>query len=194
MTTANAILRSAPRSRFTLAAFCLLAASSAAFAVLGCGSRQNATGRTGLLAVGDSMPAFSARDQENVVRVSAEFAGKPIVVYFYPRDATPGCTAEACAFRDAWERMQATGAIVLGVSTDGVDAHRSFANEHHLPFPLLADTSGEITGAFGVPIALGMAQRVTFIVGRNGKVATVFPDVDPGVHVEEVLNALEAIR
>jgi len=194
MTTANAALRSVPRSGFTLAAFCLLAASSAAFAVLGCGSRQNATGRTGLLAVGDTMPPFSARDQENVVRASAEFAGKPLVVYFYPRDATPGCTAEACAFRDAWERMQATGAIVLGVSTDGVDAHRSFANEHHLPFPLLADTSGEITGAFGVPITLGMAQRVTFIVGRNGKVAKVFPDVDPGVHVEEVLHALEAIR
>ncbi len=194
MTTANAILRPVPRSGFALAAFCLLAASSAAFAALGCGARQNATGRTGLLAVGDSMPAFSARDQQNVERASAEFAGKPLVVYFYPRDATPGCTAEACAFRDAWERMQATGAIVLGVSTDGVDAHRSFANEHHLPFPLLADTSGEITGAFGVPITLGMAQRVTFIVGRNGKVAKVFPDVDPGVHVEEVLRALEAIR
>jgi len=194
MNISIALLRSLPRPRLARVAIGLLGALIFAFSGLGCGSRQNATGRTGLLAVGESMPPFSARDQENVVRSSAEFAGKPLVVYFYPRDATPGCTAEACAFRDAWERMQATGAIVLGVSTDGVDAHRTFANEHHLPFPLLADTSGEITGAFGVPITLGMAQRVTFIVGRNGKVAKVFPDVDPGVHVEEVLNALEAIR
>lgn len=93
-----------------------------------------------------------------------------------------------------WDRLQATGAIVLGVSTDSVDSHRQFANEHHLPFPLLADTSGEITAAFGVPITLGMAQRVTFVIGRNGRVAKVFPDVDPGVHVDEVLAALEAIR
>lgn len=163
-------------------------------AAIGCGATQNAAGRTGLLEIGDTLPTFSARDQQNEERSSADFAGKPLVIYFYPRDATPGCTTEACAFRDAWTRLQATGAVVLGVSTDDVDSHRQFARAEHLPFPLLADTTGAITRAFGVPTTLGMAQRVTFVIGRNGRVTTVFPDVDPAIHVDEVLDALRAIH
>lgn len=146
--------------------------------------------RDGLLAVGDVAPPFVAQDQTGAVRRSSQFAGHPIVLYFYPRDATPGCTREACAFRDAWDRIQATGAVVIGVSADDVESHRSFADEEHLPFPLLADPSHRISDAYGVPQILGVDHRVTFIIGLDGRIAKVYPDVDPGVHVTEVLAAL----
>ncbi len=149
--------------------------------------------RDGLLAVGDVAPSFVAQDQSGAVRRSSQFAGHPIVLYFYPRDATPGCTREACAFRDAWDRIQATGAVVVGVSADDVESHRSFAAEERLPFPLLADPSHRISDAYGVPQILGIDERVTFIIGTNGRIAHVYPDVDPGVHVDEVLAALAAL-
>lgn len=113
-----------------------------------------------------------------------------MVLYFYLRDATPGCTAEACAFRDAWDRLQARGAIVLGVSTDDIESHRAFAEEHALPFALLADTDEAIARAYGVPVRLGYAKRMTFLIDAQGILRRVFEDVDPAVHVDEVLAAL----
>lgn len=146
-----------------------------------------------LLAQGVRAPDFLAQDQTGARRTMSEHRGKPVVLYFYPRDATPGCTAEACAFRDAWDRLARAGAVVYGVSTDSVESHRSFAEEHELPFPLLADVDQTILRAYGVPARNGFASRVTFLVDRAGAIAHVFPGVDPGVHAGEVIAAIEAL-
>lgn len=142
-----------------------------------------------LLAVGRPAPAFSALDQSGKARTLAEFAGKPLLVFFYPRDGTPGCTREACALRDAWTEYERAGVAVVGVSTDDVAAHERFAREHRLPFALLADTDERMARAFGVEVYFRMARRVSFLLDAQGRVARVFPDVDPAVHAAEVLKA-----
>jgi thioredoxin-dependent peroxiredoxin len=111
-----------------------------------------------------------------------------VVVYFYPKDGTPGCTTEACAFRDAWDRFKAANVQVLGVSVDDRQSHEIFSNQQKLPFPILADVEQTWVKAFGVPVKIGMASRVTFLIDPDGKVAKVYPDVDPGVHADEVLK------
>lgn len=141
----------------------------------------------GMLAVGQSAPSLSAVDQHGQAHSLADYRGKPTVVYFYPKDATPGCTEEACAFRDIWDDYEEAGVSVLGVSTDDQKSKAAFAQKHALPFPILADPNGKWTDAFGVPTTLGMASRVTFLLDREGNVAKVYPDVDPGVHASEVL-------
>jgi peroxiredoxin Q/BCP len=144
-----------------------------------------------LLREGAAAPDFLAMDQTGEMRqLRALGQDRAVVLFFYPRDGTPGCTREACAFRDAWDRLQATGAIVVGVSTDDVQSHREFAEEHGLPFPLLADPEGDVLRLYGVPTRLGMAARVTYVIDREGRIAHVFPDVDPAVHVDEVLQVL----
>ncbi len=135
-------------------------------------------------------PSFELPDQDGAMRTLEEFRGKVVVLYFYPKDATPGCTREACAFRDAWARLEQAGVQVLGVSTDDVASHRAFADEHELPFPLLADTDGTVARAYGVPIRMGMAARTTYLIDGNGVIRRVWEDVDPAVHVDEVLAAI----
>ena len=127
------------------------------------------------------------------VKLSA-LEGQLAIVYFYPKDGTPGCTQEACAFRDAFERYEEAGIVIFGVSGDHAASHRTFRAEHELPFPLVADVDGKVMAAYGVPSPLGMASRVTFLVGRDGKIARVFRDVDPGVHAEEVLAAVQKLE
>jgi peroxiredoxin Q/BCP len=146
----------------------------------------------GLIRDGTPAPAFSARDQTGAVRTLAEFSGRPLVLFFYPRDGTPGCTKEACAFRDAWKRYEEAGVGVVGISTDDVATHARFAAEHRLPFPLLADEDGAVARAYGVDLTLGLAQRVTVLVGPDGVVRRTWPDVDPGVHAAQVLPAATA--
>lgn len=151
-------------------------------------------GGRGLLAEGDAAPDFVAADQAGEVQqLSLIRRGRPAVLFFYPRDGTPGCTEEACAFRDAWDRLGETAAVV-GVSTDDVGAHSEFAETHALPFPLLADPEGEVLERYGVPSRMGMAARVTFVIGADGQVARVFENVDPAVHVDEVLATLAALE
>ena len=135
-------------------------------------------------------PDFELQDQSGATRTLSEYAGKPVVLYFYPRDATPGCTVEACAFRDAWSRFEAAGAQVLGVSTDDVQSHAAFAREHQLPFPLLADLEGRVAQEYGVAMRMGMTMRTTFLIDGSGVIRRVFEDVDPAVHVDEVLAAI----
>ena len=160
--------------------------------LVGCGGAQ-ATGPA-FLAQGDVAPDFMALDQHGEVRqLHLLRRRRPLVLFFYPRDGTPGCTEEACAFRDAWDRLQSSGAVVVGVSTDGVEAHRAFAEEHGLPFPLLSDPEGRVLERYGVPSALGMAARVTYVIDREGRIARVYPDVDPAVHVTEVLSVIESL-
>lgn len=174
----------------------LAAGSLLAVLLAGCGSRAGEPTTEGAtaLSVGDAAPAFSLANQDGQVRTLAEYRGKPVVLYFYPRDATPGCTREACAFRDAWDRLQATGAVVLGVSTDDEASHRNFRNEHQLPFDLLSDPESVAAGAYHVPVRLGtFAARHTFLIDRDGRVAQIWRDVDPGVHANEVITAIAAL-
>lgn len=154
---------------------------------------SDARSERNVLAPGAAAPDLSARDQFGTLRTLREFRGKVVVLYFYPRDGTPGCTREACAFRDAWDRLSAAGAQVVGVSTDSVESHREFADAHRIQFPLLADTDGRVCSRYGVGSRLGMAERVTYLIDTQGVVRRVFPSVDPAVHVTEVLAAIEAL-
>lgn len=126
--------------------------------------------------------------------------GRPVVLYFYPKDDTSGCTAEACEFRDSWKAVQRAGAVVLGVSPDGVPSHRKFKAKYQLPFPLLADTDhsvAEAYGAWGEKSMYGRKYfgilRTTFLIDGEGKVARIFEKVKPKGHAAEVLAALEAL-
>ncbi len=145
---------------------------------------------TRLITAGTRAPDFSLPDQTGALRTLAAEAGHPVVLYFYPRDATPGCTTEACAFRDSWNRYEEAGARVYGVSMDDVESHRAFAEEHELPFPLLADVDGSLARAYGVDTEGGHARRVTFLITEDGTVHQVFDLVDPAVHADEVLRAI----
>ncbi len=182
-----------PRARRALFALAAVALVAAPTAWLACGAVQRPDGGRGLLAERSVAPDFTARDQSNTPRTLREFRGRPVVLFFYPRDGTPGCTREACAFRDAWARFSRSGAQVLGVSGDDVASHARFAREHALQFPLLADTEGAIGRAYGVGRFFGMASRVTFVLSPDGTVARVFPNVDPAIHADEVLRVVEAL-
>lgn len=158
-------------------------------AVVACGSGpvKRPDGGEGLLPVGASSPDFTATTKAGEpVRLSS-LRGHPVVVYFYPKDFTPGCTSEACAFRDAWARYQSQNVTIVGVSRDTEESHRKFVKQHDLPFPLAADEDGSISRSFGVKSMLGVDERVTFLLDPSGKVVKVWPDVDPAVHATEVL-------
>ena len=165
-----------------------------AFANVACGAVVRTDGGRGLLAEHATAPDFSAPDQNGRTRTLREFRGHAVVLFFYPRDGTAGCTREACAFRDAWQRLEQAGGQVVGVSTDDVESHARFATEHGLQFPLLADSSGNILRAYGVGTTLGMASRVTFVIGPDGRVVRVFPDVDPAIHANEVIQVLQTLQ
>lgn len=122
----------------------------------------------------------------------ASLRGKPVIVYFYPKDDTPGCTVEAQEIRDLYQQLQGTGAVVIGVSTDGRDSHRAFAEKHTLPFLLASDESGAIARAFGVPLKNGRASRVSFVVGADGRIKRSFPSVTPKGHAQELLSAISS--
>ncbi len=157
-------------------AFAIVAAAPLA----GCASNS-------LLAPGQRPPELTALDQKGEKQSLAAQKGKPLVVYFYPKDGTPGCTTEACAFRDAWSKYTEAGVMVFGVSADDVKSKEEFAKEEKLPFPVLADPDHVWADAFGVGNTLGMDHRVTFLLDSTGAIAKVYPEVDPGVHAGEVL-------
>jgi peroxiredoxin Q/BCP len=157
-----------------------------------CGASRRPDGGEGLLPVGAEAPDVSAPDQTGTVKSLAAERGKPVVVFFYPKDGTPGCTKEACAFRDAWDKYKAAGVQVFGVSADDVKSKEQFAKEERLPFPILADPDHEWSTAFGVGTKLGMMERVSFLIGPDGKIAKVYPDVDPGLHASAVLDDIAA--
>jgi thioredoxin-dependent peroxiredoxin len=160
--------------------------------LVACGASRRPDGGEGLLPVGSQVPDVSAPDQSGTVQSLAAERGHPVVVYFYPKDGTPGCTTEACAFRDAWDRYKTAGVEVFGVSADDVKSKEQFAKEERLPFPVLADPERKWSTAFGVSTSLGMMSRVSFLIGPDGKVAKVYANVDPGVHATEVLADIAA--
>ena len=145
-----------------------------------------------LLAVGADIPDLAAPAQDGKVVHLRELKGKPVIVYFYPKDDTPGCTIEAKGIRDQYAELNGR-AVVLGVSEDSLDSHKAFADKYALPFALLDDTSHALTTAFGVPVSSGHAKRVTFVIDAAGKVRKVFPDVNPDGHAGELLEALKAL-
>src|SRR5437762_5932481 len=146
---------------------------------------------------GEKAPDFAVPDGEgNVVRLK-DLKGKKVVLYFYPKDDTPGCTKEACAFRDGFAAIKKKGAVVLGVSTDSVESHQKFKTKFNLNFPLLADTEKKIVEAYGTWKEKSMygrkymgIERTTFIIDEQGKISHIFPKVKVDEHYEEVLEAL----
>lgn len=140
-------------------------------------------------------PAFEARDQHGALVRLADFQGKSaVVLYFYPKDDTPGCTAQACSLRDGFSALQAAGAVILGVSADTTESHKAFAEKFHLPFSLLADPDRRIIEAYGVKMPLlGMARRVTILIDRQGTIRKVIRDVRTKDHDQQVLALLKSL-
>lgn len=142
---------------------------------------------------GTKAPAITLQDQDGVERPLSSFEGAPLLVYFYPKNDTPGCTTEACALRDAWDRYKTAGVQIVGVSTDSVESHAKFAAKHELPFVLLSDSDAQMAKAFGVPKRLGFLSSVSFLLDDVGVIRAVFPDVDPALHANEVLERAEEL-
>ncbi|RXK84991.1 thioredoxin-dependent thiol peroxidase [Chlorobaculum sp. 24CR] len=151
-----------------------------------------------LLQVGQKAPDFTAKDQDGNEVSLRDFTGRKVVLYFYPKDDTPGCTREACAFRDNLPNFQKTDAVVLGVSVDGQKAHRKFADKYELPFTLLVDDEKKIVEAYGVwglKKFMGReymgTNRVTYLIDEQGAIEKVWPKVKPETHAAEVLDWLQ---
>lgn len=156
-----------------------------------CSDGKRPDGGEGLLSTGTKAPEVPALDASgDKVLLSATPGTR--VVYFYPKDETPGCTKEACAFRDAFDAYTAAGITIFGVSGDSAASHAAFRKEHDLPFPLASDEDGSIAASYGVKTRMGMPQRITFVVSGSGLITRVFEDVDPGVHAAEVLAAAKS--
>jgi peroxiredoxin Q/BCP len=141
-----------------------------------------------MLKVGTTAPQLSGVDQYGIVQNIPSGSRTPLLVYFYPKDGTPGCTKEACAFRDVWQNFEHQQVRLLGVSRDDQRSHEQFASEHKIPFSLIADPDGKWAKAFGVPTKLGKFVRVSFLFDKKGNLYRIYPNVDPGVHANEVLN------
>ena len=149
------------------------------------------------LAEGDLAPAFTASTSGGGKISLSDLKGKNVILYFYPRDNTPGCTKEACAFRDEFAQFRKKGAVVLGVSTDSIKSHAKFVEKFKLPFPLLADEDKAIVKAYGVwgekkfmGVKYQGVHRVTFLIGPDGRIKKIWPKVKPADHANEILEFL----
>jgi peroxiredoxin Q/BCP len=153
-----------------------------------------------MLEVGMKAPAFDLPDQDGKTHRLSDYAGRWVLVYFYPKDNTPGCTKEACAIRDDWGDFKKLDAVVLGVSKDSVKSHRKFADKHSLPFTLLSDESTEMIAKYGAWQKKKMAGReymgivrISYLVDPKGKVAKAYPKVKPPEHAAQVLADLKEL-
>jgi peroxiredoxin Q/BCP len=154
--------------------------------------------RAAMLPVGAPAPDFNSQvvSADGSAPVSlGDFHGRILVLYFYPKDDTSGCTKEACAFRDSYARFLAAGISILGCSIDTAKSHAAFIRKYHLPFPLLLDPGHKIARAYGadngIPI-LGLDRRVTYVIGGDGRILKVYPDVDPATQATQILHDLSA--
>jgi thioredoxin-dependent peroxiredoxin len=148
--------------------------------------------------INDKAPAFSLQDQDGKSISLKDFSDKTVVLFFYPKADTPGCTVEACGFRDTYKRIQATGTVILGISADTSAKQKKFEEKFKLPYPLLADTDKKVCEAFGVIQEKSMygkkymgIARMTFIIGPTGKIQHIYEKVKPEGHAEEVLAYLK---
>ena len=145
---------------------------------------------------GDTAPDFRLVDQNGTIRSLSDFSGQWVVLYFYPKDDTPGCTKEACSFRDDLTTLEKLGAKVVGVSVDDSDSHSKFASKYHLPFPLLADADGKVAESYGALtnlLLLKIAKRYTFLIDPKGKIAKVYLSVDTSRHSQEIVDDLKKL-
>ena len=148
-------------------------------------------------ATGTVAPVFSLPDQNGTPRRLAEWRGRWVVLYFYPKDDTPGCTTEACSFRDDISLLTELGAQVVGISVDDTASHKIFAEKHRLPFPLLSDTTAEVAKRYGALsdwLVMKIAKRYTFIVDPAGRIAKVYLSVDPSRHSQEIVADLKQLQ
>jgi len=150
----------------------------------------------GHVKVGDSAPDFTLPNQSGAMVSLSDFIGEKIIVlYFYPKDFSLGCTAEACAFRDSYEVFKEAGAEVIGVSSQSVDSHKQFASDNRLPFILLSDEDGRVRKLYGASSAFGLiAGRVTYIIDKKGIIRHIFSSqLNPAKHIEEALRIIKEI-
>ena len=145
---------------------------------------------------GDTAPDFRLVDQNGEIKKLSDFSGQWVVLYFYPKDDTPGCTKEACAFRDDLASLERLGAKVVGVSVDDSDSHAKFASKYHLPFALLADEDGKVAESYGALtnlLVVKIAKRYTFLIDPKGKVSKVYLSVDTSRHSQEIVDDLKKL-
>jgi peroxiredoxin Q/BCP len=150
-----------------------------------------AAAEANLLPVGSPAPAIKATAHNGEVVDLAKLKGQYVVFYFYPKDDTAGCTKQACDIRDNWSKLKKAGVTVFGVSTQNNESHKAFAAKHTLPFPLLPDDKGEIAHAFGVPVVDGKARRMSFLIGKDGKIKYVWPKAATTGHAAEILAQVQ---
>lgn len=168
------------------AAIIAIVLAATAFTPIGVANEQ--------VAVGDPAPEFELPDQDGQLHSLEDYRNQWVVLYFYPKDETPGCTTEACEFRDSIFEFRRLNAQVLGVSLDNIESHKAFAEAHGLPFPLLADSDGELSTSYGVKtrmFGMTVAKRQTFIVGPDGNIAKHYETVVPETHSAQVLLDLQ---
>lgn len=146
--------------------------------------------------VGDIAPQFTAPTTEgSKLSLNDVVSKKHVILYFYPKDDTPGCTKEACSFRDNLQRVKELGAEIIGVSVDDVQSHKKFTDKYHLPFTLVSDADKRISTDYGVLKDPGTyTNRVTFLIHKGGKIAKIFPKVDVNKHTEEIVAALKELQ
>ncbi len=151
--------------------------------------------------VGKKAPDFTLSDQDGVAHTLKQYRGNYVLLYFYPKDDTPGCTKEACAITDVYKDFKKQGVVVLGVSKDSTKSHKKFAEKYNLPFTLLADTDIAVAQLYGAwqektmfgKTALGM-KRISYLLDTEGKIIKVYPDVDPPNHALQILNDVKALK
>ena len=148
-----------------------------------------------VLKIGDKIPSFTSIDSKGNSFDIREYIGKPLVIYFYPKDDTPGCTIQACTFRDKYEDFKALGAEVIGISSDSLKSHQKFASRYKLPFILLSDFDKKIRIQFGVPNDfLGLIPgRATYVIDKKGVVQLIFDSTSAKIHIEKALEILKTM-
>ena len=148
------------------------------------------------LSSGDPAPDFTAQNQDGKAIHLTDFKGKYVLLYFYPKDDTPGCTKEACSFRDGFEAVRKHGAVVFGVSKQDAESHKAFQTKHKLPFDLLVDTDGKIAGLYGIATipVVGYFKRESVLIRPDGKVGKTYKDVNPDTHAKQVLQDIEGLQ
>ncbi|MGZ3688842.1 MAG: peroxiredoxin [Bdellovibrionota bacterium] len=145
------------------------------------------------LAPGEAAPEISAKNQEGKLIHLSDYRGKFVLLYFYPKDDTPGCTKEACSFRDETAKIKSLNTVVLGVSRQDEKSHREFRAKYHIPFDLLVDADGAVSKAYGVGTmpGIGLTRRQSILIGPDGRVIHFYESVDPAHHTQEVLTDIE---
>ena len=150
-----------------------------------------------ILKSGDDAPNFTLPDNQGRQVSLSDFKGKWVVLYFYPKDDTPGCTTEACHFRDDFKLLENLGAQVVGMSIDDSFSHKKFAEKYNLPFPLLSDASGEVASLYGALnnfLVIKLAKRYTYLINPQGKIAKIYLSVDTSKHSQEIIEDLKKLK